>query len=141
MTEHGLATDIRVVPGGYTEDEGADAARKLLAGELPTAVIAANDPCAIGILDTVLRAGATVPGDLSVVGYDDSRFGRLPGIDLTSVRQNIPKMAKLAVKAVVDRLDRPARKPRDQALRPKLVVRGTTAPSRAGGVPQRGERR
>jgi DNA-binding LacI/PurR family transcriptional regulator len=128
MVDHGLAAGIQVVPGGYTEDDGADAARKLLADGPPTAVIAANDPCAIGVLDTVLRADLRVPDDLSVIGYDDSRFGRLPGIDLTSVRQDIPKMARLAVKAVVDRLERPGRKPRDTALRPKLVVRGTTAP-------------
>jgi DNA-binding LacI/PurR family transcriptional regulator len=127
MTDHGLEAEIRVVPGGYTEDEGADAAEKLLSESLPTAVIAANDPCAIGLLDAVLRTGVAVPGDLSVVGYDDSRFGRLPGIDLTSVRQDIPKMARLAVKAVVERLDKPNRKPKDTALSPKLVVRGTTA--------------
>jgi DNA-binding LacI/PurR family transcriptional regulator len=127
MTDHGLETEIRVVPGGYTEDEGADAAEILLSESPPTAVIACNDPCAIGILDAVLRAGVAVPGDLSVVGYDDSRFGRLPGIDLTSVRQDIPKMARLAVRAVVERLDKPNRKPRDTALPPKLVVRGTTA--------------
>ena len=65
---------------------------------------------------------------MSVIGYDDSRFGRLPGIDLTSVRQDIPKMARLAIKAIVDRLDKPNRKPRDTALRPRLIVRGTTAP-------------
>jgi DNA-binding LacI/PurR family transcriptional regulator len=131
MTDHGLAAHIQVVPGGYTEDEGAEAAQMLLAGRLPSAVIAANDPCAIGVLDTVLRAGVSVPRDLSVIGYDDSRFSRLPGIDLTSVRQDIPKMARLAVKAVVERLDRPTRKPRDTALRPKLVVRGTTAAPRS----------
>lgn len=131
MADHGLTADVRVVPGGYTEDEGAQAARALLADGLPTAVIAANDPCAIGVLDVVLRAGVEVPRGLSVVGYDDSRFSRLPGIDLTSVRQDIPKMARLAVRAVVDRLDRPARKPKDVALRPKLVVRGTTAPPRS----------
>jgi len=87
--------------------------------------------CAIGLLDTVLRAGVRVPDDLSVVGYDDSRFTSLPGIDLTSVRQDIPKMARLAVKAVDERLERPTRKPKDVALRPKLVVRGTTSPPRA----------
>jgi DNA-binding LacI/PurR family transcriptional regulator len=130
MTDHGLDAEIRIVPGGYTEDEGAAAGEKLLAEPLPTAVIAANDPCAVGILDSVLRAGIAVPGDLSVIGYDDSRFGRLPGIDLTSVRQDIPKMARLAVKAVVDRLDKPDRKPKDTKLRPKLVVRSTTAPPR-----------
>jgi DNA-binding LacI/PurR family transcriptional regulator len=131
MADHGLAGRILVVPGGYTEDEGADAGARLLADGLPTAVIAANDPCAIGLLDTVVRAGVRVPHDLSVVGYDDSRFGRLPGVDLTSVRQNIQRTGKLAVRTVVDRLDRPTRKPRVVVTRPKLVVRGTTAPPRS----------
>ena len=135
MGDHGLGAEIRVVAGGYTEDEGARAARRMLADGLPTAVIAANDPCAVGVLDTVLRAGVRVPDDLSVVGYDDSRFAALPGIDLTSVRQDIPKMARLAVKAAVERLERPTRKPKDVVLRPKLVVRGTTSAPRgpAGG--------
>ena len=131
MADHGLDAEIRAVPGGYTEDEGARAARSLLADGLPTAVIAANDLCAIGVLDAVIRAGVRVPDDLSVIGYDDSRFARLPGIDLTSVRQDIPKMARLAVKAAVERLERPTRRPKDVVLRPKLVVRGTTAAPRA----------
>jgi DNA-binding LacI/PurR family transcriptional regulator len=78
----------------------------------------------------VLRACVRVPDDLSVIGYDDSCLARIPGIDLTSVRQDIPKMARLAVKAAADRLERPTRKPRDTVLRPKLVVRGTTAAPR-----------
>jgi DNA-binding LacI/PurR family transcriptional regulator len=132
MTEHGLAEHVRVVPGGYTEDEGAEAAGRLLADGLPTAVIAANDPCAIGVLDAVLRAGLKVPEDLSVIGYDDSRFGRIPGIDLTSVRQDIPRAARLAITLVVERLEQPTRKKRDVALRSRLIVRGTTAPPRTG---------
>lgn len=128
MTEHGLAAQIRIEPGGYTEDEGAAAAQRLVRGGPPTAVIAANDPCAIGVLDVVVRAGITVPQDLSVIGYDDSRFGRIPGIDLTSVRQDIPRTARTAVKAVVSRLDKPDRKSREYKLVPRLVVRGTTAP-------------
>ncbi len=127
MTGRGLDEQIRVVTGGYTEEGGVEAAKALLADGLPTAVIAANDLCAVGILDTVIRRGITVPRDLSVIGYDDSRFGMLPGIDLTSVRQNIPKAAKLAVKAVVDRLDEPSRRPRDVIIAPRLVIRGTTA--------------
>jgi DNA-binding LacI/PurR family transcriptional regulator len=111
MQDHGLARHARIVPGGYTEDDGAAAARDLITGDRPTAVIAANDLCAIGILDTALRSGLTIPHDLSVIGYDDSRFGRLPGIDLTSVRQDIPRMARQAVKSVVDRLDKPAANP------------------------------
>lgn len=130
MTDHGLAADIQVISGGYNEDDGAAAARTLLQGPLPTAVIAANDLCAIGALDTVLRAGVTVPGDLSIIGYDDSRFGRLPGIDLTSVRQDIKRQARAAIKAVVERLDQPTRKPKNIALKPQLIIRGTTAAPR-----------
>ncbi|SNR63913.1 substrate-binding protein-like domain-containing protein [Blastococcus mobilis] len=78
----------------------------------------------------MLRAGVRVPEDLSVVGYDDSRFARLPGIDLISVRQDIAQMAELAVRAVVERLDLPPREPKDVALPPQLVVRGTTSPPR-----------
>src|SRR5689334_14570276 len=61
MTDHGLTAQIQVVSGGYDEDDGAAAAQLLLQALLPTAVIAANDLCAIGALDTVLRAGVAVP--------------------------------------------------------------------------------
>ena len=128
MRRHGLHTRVRVVPGGYTEDEGAKAARLLMTRALPTAVITSNDLSAIGLLDTLLRAGIQVPEDISVVGYDDSRFARLPGIDLTSVRQDIPRMAELAVRAVIGRLDDPDQQPPDVATAPHLVVRGPTAP-------------
>ena len=133
MIDQGLADRIRVVGGGYTEEDGAIAARSLLA-KLPTAVIAANDLCAIGILDAFLRAGIKVPEDVSVIGYDDATFGRIPGIDLTSVRQDIAKMAKLAVRALIDRLERPDRKVVAKTLRPKLIVRGTTAAIRTDRV-------
>jgi DNA-binding LacI/PurR family transcriptional regulator len=127
MADHGLAAAVHVLPGGYTEEDGARVAPHLLADPSPTAVIAANDLAAIGLLDGLLRARVSVPDDLSVVGYDDSRFARLPGIDLTSVRQDIPRMAELAVQAVVERLDGPPRAARTVALAPQLVVRGTTS--------------
>ena len=126
MSYHGLDDQIRVVPGGYDENDGAAAAAPLLDDRLPTAIIAANDPCAIGALDTLVRHGIAVPSDISLIGYDDATFGRIPGVDLTSVRQDIPKMAKLAITALVDRLDRPDRKPVNKTLRQKLIVRGTT---------------
>jgi len=135
MTDHGLAGSVRVVTGGYNVDDGAEAARRLLEDGLPTAVIAANDLCAIGVLDTLIRAGVSVPAELSLVGYDDSLFNRIPGVDLTSVRQNIPRMAKTAIKVMVERLEKPDRKPREFKLRPKLVVRGTTAAPPGSVVP------
>ena len=61
MTHHGLSDQIRKVPGGYTAKDGALAAQQLLTGELPTAMIAANDQAAIGLLDIMIRADVRVP--------------------------------------------------------------------------------
>jgi len=131
MRRHGLQSQIRVITGDYTEESGADAARALL-GErrLPTAIFAGNDRCAHGVLDTLIRAGVDIPGEVSVVGYDDSRTARLSFIDLTTVRQNATQMAQSAVQAVVDRLDNGRTEARDIVLDPQLVTRTSTGPAR-----------
>ena len=62
MRRHGLAERMRVLPGDNTEASGARVARELLdAGELPTAIFAGNDRCAVGVLDMLRRAGVEVP--------------------------------------------------------------------------------
>jgi DNA-binding LacI/PurR family transcriptional regulator len=123
--------DGRVLPGGYVEAAGAAAARALLAEpELPTAVIAANDRCAIGLLDVFVRAGVRVPQDVSVVGYDDGELARLAHVDLTTVSQEAAEQARRAVAAALERLDGDRTTPVEVVLTPRLVVRGTTAPPR-----------
>ncbi|MGK5683292.1 LacI family DNA-binding transcriptional regulator [Actinoplanes sp. URMC 104] len=132
MRQGGLADRIRVLPGDHTEESGAAAVRDLLAGgDLPTAIFAGNDRCAHGVLGTLLRAGLNVPGDVSVVGFDDSGVARLSFIDLTTVRQEVTRMAEAAVEAVVERLDRGRIDAREIVLEPALVIRSTT------GVPRR----
>ena len=121
----------RVLPGGLTEQAGGAAARQLLAEGLPSAVIAFNDRCAVGLLDTVLRAGVQVPGDLSVVGYDDDRLSRLAHVNLTTVGQDVPELARLAVRRLVTRLEGTAARGREDVVAPHLIVRGTTAAPRA----------
>jgi DNA-binding LacI/PurR family transcriptional regulator len=128
MRRHGLVPDV--VPGDQTEESGVRAARALIDGnEQVTAVFAANDRCAVGVLDTLRRRGVDVPGEISVIGFDDSRLARLTHNDLTTVAQDPGLMARLAVEAVVGRLegsdDGP---PHDVLLTPHLVERGTTGP-------------
>ena len=123
---HGLPP--RVLAGGLTEDDGAAAARTLLAGPLPGAVTVFNDRCALGLLDVLRRAGRTVPGDVSVVGYDDSRIARLSSVDLTSVAQDVEQLTALAVRRALDRLDGVPVEQRELVVPPRLVVRSTTAP-------------
>jgi DNA-binding LacI/PurR family transcriptional regulator len=104
MHAHGLGQYARVLPGDYTELSGSAAARTLLdGGALPTAVVAGNDQCAVGVLDELRRSGIDVPGQVSIVGYDDSRLARLAHGDLTTVRQDAEQLVRLAVAAVVER--------------------------------------
>ncbi|QUH02316.1 LacI family DNA-binding transcriptional regulator [Saccharopolyspora erythraea] len=129
MKRHGLAGHADIIPGDYTREAGAAAAQQLLERTgRPTAVITANDDCALGLIDSLVRAGVDVPGDLSVVGYDDSSVARLPFLNLTTVRQDAARLAELAVDAVLDRLEAGRTEARKVTLAPRLVVRGTTAP-------------
>ncbi|WP_232822679.1 LacI family DNA-binding transcriptional regulator [Glycomyces dulcitolivorans] len=130
MRSHGLADRIRIIPGNHTEEGGQDAARGMLASDdgLPTAVFASNDQCAIGLLDVFTRAGVKIPEQVSIVGYDDSHIAGLSHIDLTTVRQDVPRLARLAVGAADEQL-RGVREPGAVLkLESKLVVRGTSGP-------------
>lgn len=117
---------VRVVAGGDTEEDGARA-MSALASALPTAVVAFNDRCALGVLDRLRRDGVGVPEQVSVVGYDDSPVARLGTVDLTTVSQSPQAMAEAAVAAAVERLEGTRDQHVDVVLEPHLVVRGTTA--------------
>lgn len=94
----------------------------------PTAVITFNDRSALGLLDASNRARIDVPGDLSVVGYDDSPAAQLAHINLTTVSQDARTQAEAAVAASVERLDGSRTQRRQVVLAAHLVVRGTTGP-------------
>ncbi|GAA4861146.1 LacI family DNA-binding transcriptional regulator [Saccharopolyspora cebuensis] len=136
MRARGLGAHLRVLPGDYTEESGARAARTLLAEPtLPTAVVAGNDLCACGLLETLVRSGVHAPEDLSVVGYDDSRTARLSFLSLTSVRQDATAMAERAVRAAAERLDDGRTDTEAIVLAPTLAVRSSTGPPPDAAAP------
>jgi DNA-binding LacI/PurR family transcriptional regulator len=141
MTRHGLRDFIDVVGGGDTEEDGARATAGLLADlrpslGRPTAMVAFNDACALGVLDTLLRSGRNVPAQVSVIGFDDSRLARLAHIDLTTIAQPIDGLARAAVDCALQRLTTdPVAAPTvgsDIELPPWLIVRSTTAAPSTG---------
>ena len=131
MKRRGLADRARVVEGDYTEAGGIEGVDRLLSeGPPPTAVFAANDQAAIGALRALSEAGLQVPGDVSVVGYDDTYLAAFEHINLTSVHQQRISMGRVALQLLLERVDEARADPRHLTLQPALTVRGSTAPPR-----------
>ncbi len=92
----------------------------------PDAVFCANDHMAFAVMDVLrFELGLSVPGDVSVVGYDDVTLAAWPSYDLTTVRQPAGQMAQATVDILLDRLADPETKPRRVALDGPLILRGS----------------
>jgi DNA-binding LacI/PurR family transcriptional regulator len=130
MKARRLAQHARVIPGDFTEEAGTRAARELLrASRLPTAVFAANDVIAAGLLGGFDHAGIAVPDEVSIVGYDNISIAHLAHVSLTTIDQPRTAMGRIALELLLDRIEH--RRPGVlRLLEPTLVVRSTTAPPR-----------
>jgi DNA-binding LacI/PurR family transcriptional regulator len=130
LAEHGLTLDDAYVrAGAYTFESGVEAARALLAMSAPpTAIFAGNDEMAIGVMKAARDAGLDVPGDLSIVGFDDLPMASRVWPNLTTVRLPIRDMGRMAAEkltAGLRGLD-PATLAQPE-VDPSLVVRDSTA--------------
>jgi DNA-binding LacI/PurR family transcriptional regulator len=127
-----LAASVRVEPGDFTEEGGYEGARRLLRrGRRPTAIFASNDQSAVGALNAIQEADLEVPGDISLMGYDNTALAALRHISLTTIHQPRRQIGEMAMHAVLRRIERPGAKAQRHVLAPKLVVRATTGkPSR-----------
>jgi DNA-binding LacI/PurR family transcriptional regulator len=132
MHRHGLAAEIVVEPGDFTEDGGYRAARALLRRDpRPTAIFAPNDLVATGALSAADEQGMRVPADLSIVGYDNTHLAAIRHISLTSVDQPRRDMGRVAAELLTARIGDPSRHARQNLVVPHLVVRSTTGPAPA----------
>jgi LacI family transcriptional regulator len=131
MSELGLTVpDEHLVEGSHTMEGGITAMESLIAlAELPTAVMCSNDLTAIGALHALYRTTLKVPGDISVVGFDDIHLAQFMLPPLTTVQMSCMDLATAAVEALragIER-DHPLAAKTEWHIPTRLVVRQSSA--------------
>jgi DNA-binding LacI/PurR family transcriptional regulator len=131
FSEHVQRSGLAIAPVEHAlfSLEGGQAATTRMLRQGVTGIICASDVLALGAIRAVRRAGLSVPGDVSVVGFDDSGWLNCTDPPLTTVRQPIESMGKAAVALLVNQMESVAMHHEELLFEPELVVRGSTGPA------------
>jgi len=117
--------------GAHGRYEARDLARRILTtGDSPTAIFAASDTQALGVVAAARELGLHVPDDLSVIGYDDIEAADYVG--LTTIRQQLLESGRRGAEILLAEIEDRSEKPPVVRLPPELRVRATTAPPKEG---------
>ena len=132
LEQSGLRFSTRLVAGGDNSfGSGVDAARTLLLRKhRPTAIFAANDDMAVGVVRVADELGIRIPGELSVAGFDDIALARQVYPALTTIRQPLSAMAERAAELLIEGRGRPAPSGAggEEVIPSSLKVRDSTGP-------------
>jgi LacI family transcriptional regulator len=138
LAANGLAaTDELVAPGLFTYRSGLEAAGVLLdLAEPPTAIFASNDDMAAAAVAVAHRRGLDVPRDLTVCGFDDTALATTIWPELTTIRQPVTEMSRMAVDLLVRAIRHHARRTAD--IKEPHVTADYTFVQRQSDAPPRG---
>ena len=135
LADSGIPYDAEIVRVGFYEQDAArTAALSLLESpRRPTAVFAANDLSAIGIIEVAREIGLEVPRDLSVIGFDDVLEASRMSSPLTTIRQPMRRLGAAAMSLLTTLMNGEEPPERHLRLATQLIPRATTAPPRSSG--------
>lgn len=115
--------------GNYNVRGGREAGRIILrAKQRPTAIVAANDAMAYGVIESARELNLKIPHDLSIVGFDNETAAQDMFPPLTTVHQPVQEMAELAARTLMDAIDENKLPFCQKVLEVSLIVRESTAP-------------
>jgi LacI family transcriptional regulator len=100
----------------------------------PTAIFAANDMIALGVLIAIREAGLKCPEDVSVIGFDNQELAEMTNPPLASVHQPGYQMGATAARLLLDRVSGDSQSPRHIVLETELKIRESVAPPRKAGL-------
>jgi LacI family transcriptional regulator len=120
-----------VVESDYQQRISYEATKDLLQSvdPPPTAIFASNDLSAFGAMDAAREHGLRIPDDISIIGFDDIPQASLVYPKLTTVRQPLEQMGRVAVKMLLEQIEDRSRPPQHITLTTELVIRDSCAPS------------
>jgi DNA-binding LacI/PurR family transcriptional regulator len=118
--------------GDWSARAGYDLGRELMAHPGVTAVFVANDQMALGLLRVLHETGRDVPGEVSVVGFDDVPEAAYFTPPLTTVRQDFMEMGRRSLHLLLTEMDNGTRSATRDTVPSELIVRASTAPPRTG---------
>lgn len=111
----------------FTFISGFKAAEKIFSRDVkPTAIFCINDYSAYGVIDYCISKGIRIPDDISVAGFDDIEFSSLGLISLTTVRQPIEEIGRLAAESLFKKLETGDSRRIKIVISPEIVVRNST---------------
>ncbi|HUX52562.1 MAG TPA: LacI family DNA-binding transcriptional regulator [Spirochaetia bacterium] len=130
LSAHGLTSENgQVITCGPTQEEGYEAALQLLRQEpRPTAIIAINDYLAMSVMRAAADLGISVPGELSVCGFDDIPFSQFMVPRLTTVRRETELGGRRAFQLLLDRMNGYIGPARVEWIGASLQIRESTGP-------------
>jgi LacI family transcriptional regulator len=134
LTAQGVPVDPQyIVSGGrFRRDSGTAGLKALLAlDERPTAIFAASDSIALGVLGEAARQGVRIPEDMSLVGFDGTIQGEESVPALTSVSQPLEEMGRTALRSLLRQARGEVLDSRRVELATQVIVRDSTAPPAA----------
>ncbi|MET4637359.1 LacI family DNA-binding transcriptional regulator [Mycetocola sp. 2940] len=115
--------DAQVSASDFTFKAGLEAAEILLSRSTPDAIVCANDLLAVATMKVLAQRGLSVPGDVALVGMDDTDIAELANPSLTSVNLGSVARARAAAKLLLRRLNEPGAPVKQVVIEPSLTVR------------------